>query len=195
MIRLFRGRGNAVIIDCLHTDIVAASRRPALYLDLAVPDTLDGRFECLTLHAVLVLRRLQSCEAPGPEVAQHLVDTIFAHFDRSFREMGVGDTSVPKRMKTVVEAFLGRSAAYDAALSAAQARALGDEDTLAAAIVRNVYSARPGEDGRAAHPARRLAAYAATTGTVFDGTPLQTFIEGAVPWPDVGAFATEIAGS
>lgn len=192
MIRLFRRRNNAVIIDRLHADIVAASRRPALYLDLAVPDTLDGRFECLTLHAVLALRRLQACEPPGPEMAQHLVDTVFAHFDRSFREMGVGDTSVPKKMKTVVEAFLGRSAAYDAGLCA-RASDAGDEG-LAAALLRNVYSADPG-DGAAARAACRLAAYAAATGAILDRTAVKTFIEGSLPWLDAGAFATETAPS
>ena len=183
--RLFRRRGNAAIIDRLHAQVVAASRRPTLYRDLAVPDTIDGRFESVTLHAVLVLRRLQGCEAPGPEMAQQLVDTVFAHFDRSFREMGVGDTSVPKRMRTVAEAFLGRSAAYDAALRAR-------DDSLAAALMRNIYSAHP--DLQAAEPARRLAAYAAATGDAFDRTPLQAFIEGAVPWLDAEAFATETAG-
>ena len=49
-------------------------------------------------------------------MAQHLVDTVFKHFDRTLREMGVGDTTVPKRMKTMAEAFGGRSAAYDTAL-------------------------------------------------------------------------------
>ncbi len=199
MMRLFRRGANAAVIDRLYTTIVGASRNPALYAVLAVPDTLDGRFESLALHAILVLRRLQACQAPGPEMAQHLVDTVFTHFDRMFREMGVGDTSVPKRMKTMAEAFLGRSAAYDAAFRMGH-------DTLAAALLRNVYSGRPDADGAVAGPAdaqapdpfassaQRLATYAAASTAVLDGVPLQTFVEGAVPWLDPMAFATEIAG-
>lgn len=196
MMRLFRRGANAALIDRLYTTIVGASRNPVLYAMLAVPDTLDGRFESLALHAVLVLRRLQACEAPGPEMAQHLVDTVFSHFDRMLREMGVGDTTVPKRMKTMAEAFLGRSAAYDAAIRSGH-------DALAAALLRNVYSGRPDADGVAAdlvetsHPAaplaQRLARYAAASTAALDGAPLQAFVEGAVPWLDPMAFATEIA--
>ena len=188
MIRLFRRRDNDAIIDRLHAGIVAASRRPALYLHLAVPDTLDGRFESVTLHAVLALRRLQACEPPGPDMAQHLIDTIFAHFDRTLREMGVGDTSVPKRMKTLAEAFLGRRAAYDAALGEGDA-------ALAAAVLRNVYSARPDGDARIVRAARQLAAYVVATGAALDRAPLQSFAEGTLPWLDAEAFATETAAS
>ena len=69
---------------------------------MGVPDTFEGRFESLTLHAALLVRRLRAAEAPGPDMAQHLVDTVFRHFDRTLREMGVGDTTVPKRMKLLL---------------------------------------------------------------------------------------------
>ena len=127
---LFRRSPNVAVVERLHAAIVAAARQPALYTDLAVPDTFEGRFESLTLHAGLVLRRLRDAPAPGPEMAQDLVDTVFRHFDRTLREMGVGDTAVPKRMKGIAEAFAGRCAAYDEALRS------GD---LARALARNVY--------------------------------------------------------
>ena len=41
---------------------------------------------------------------------------MFADMDRSLREMGVGDLRVGRRVKTMVKAFYGRAAAYDAAL-------------------------------------------------------------------------------
>src|SRR3546814_2676463 len=43
----------------LYEAIVAQARRPGLYRDLGVPDNLDGRFEAIVLHLVLVLRRLK----------------------------------------------------------------------------------------------------------------------------------------
>eukprot|EP01030_Chromulinospumella_sphaerica_P025925 gene25925-26094_t len=39
--------------------IVAAARHPAFYAQWNVPDTLDGRFDMITLHMFLVLDRLK----------------------------------------------------------------------------------------------------------------------------------------
>lgn len=173
---LFRRAANDAVIDRLYLRVVDASRRPALYSDLGVPDTFEGRFESLALHAILVLRRLNGCEAPGPEVSQHLVDTVFKHFDRTLREMGVGDTTVPKRMKTMAEAFAGRSAAYDAAVRAGSA---GLQETLE----RNVYAGR----GDAA----ALARYVEATIAGLDGTTLQVLLDGELRFPDPASFARE----
>ena len=173
---LFRRASNDAVIDRLYLSVVAASRQPPLYADLHVPDTFEGRFECLALHAILVLRRLQSCEAPGPAMAQHLVDTVFKHFDRTLREMGVGDTTVPKRMKTMAEAFGGRSAAYDVALRGGQA-------ALADALVRNVYAGK-----RDAAP---LTDYVEAAVAALAMTPLQAFVDGAPRFPDATSFVRE----
>ena len=118
---LFRGTANRRLIDRLHGEIVAAARDPVLFTQYGVADDLDGRFESVALHAALVLRRLNLLPPPGPQIAQDLADAVFQHFDIALREMGVGDISVPKRMKTLAEAFLGRAAAYDRALAAGHA--------------------------------------------------------------------------
>ena len=162
-----------LLLDRLHGEIVGAVRRPAFYLDYGVPDTFEGRFELLALHAGLVLRRFNAAPAPGPAVAQDLVDTIFAHLDADLREAGVGDITVPKRMKKLCEAFLGRSAAYDAALR------LGPE-AIVDALARNVY-------GGADEAAERLASYVARTGAVLDATSLDSCLSGPLPFPDPSA--------
>ena len=164
-----------LLLDRLHGEIVGAVRRPAFYLDYGVPDTFEGRFELLALHAGLVLRRFNAAPAPGPAVAQDLVDTIFAHLDADLREAGVGDITVPKRMKKLCEAFLGRSAAYDAALR------LGPE-AIVDALARNVYG---GADE--AEAAERLASYVARTGAVLDATSLDSCLSGPLPFPDPSA--------
>ena len=172
MFGLFRRSANKALIERLYLSIVAASRVPVLYSVYAVPDTFEGRFESLTLHTVLVLRHLRDAATPGPEMAQDLVDTLFQHFDRTLREMGVGDTVVPKRMKKMAEAFLGRSTAYDEALR-------GDFDGLAASLSRNVYNS--------AGDATALARYVEASVACLAIAPLQSFIDGAVPFPDPGA--------
>src|SRR5271165_3215938 len=116
--RMLQRSRNVRVIDRLHGEIVAAARRPVFYREFGVEDTFEGRFEVFTLHAVLSIRQLGRYPSPGRDMAQDLTDSIFRHFDVMLREIGVGDLSVPKRVKSMAEAFLGRAAAYDAALSA-----------------------------------------------------------------------------
>lgn len=113
-----RRAAEARLVEGLHTAIVDASRDPALYGEGGLPDTVEGRFESLTLHALLVLRRLRRLPAPADDVAQDLVDAVFAHLEIALREMGVGDFGVPKRMKKLGQAFYDRTDRYSAALDA-----------------------------------------------------------------------------
>ena len=117
-------------VDRLYGDIVAAARLPALYARMGVPDTVMGRFDALALHVIVVLRRLRQVPEPGPALAQELVDRFFADLDAALREIGIGDVSVPKKVKKLGQAFYGRAQAYEAALSDA-APALALEQALA----------------------------------------------------------------
>ncbi|MDR3463116.1 MAG: ubiquinol-cytochrome C chaperone family protein [Beijerinckiaceae bacterium] len=178
---LFRRSANRVVIERLYTVLVAASRQPALFTGLGMADTFEGRFESLTLHAALVLRALNALPAPGPDLAQDLVDAIFRHFDHTLREMGVGDTAVPKRMKTLAGAFLGRSAAYDEALRE------GPEH-LAPALSRNILHAAKDDSGAANAALIALTAYAGAVAAGLKNLSVQNFIDGAVPFPDPATF-------
>jgi cytochrome b pre-mRNA-processing protein 3 len=126
--------------------IVTQAREPIFYRDLAVPDTVNGRFDLLLLHLWLLLRRLRTAEA-GTELGQALFDRFCEDMDDNLREMGIGDQTVPKRMRAFGEAFYGRARAYDQAM---------DEggEALASAISKNVLN------GGAVEQALRLAAYA-----------------------------------
>lgn len=110
------------------------SRQPALYRDLGVPDTVEGRFEMTSLHIWLVLRRLKGGEKAARKTSQHLFDAMFDSFDAALREMGVGDLVVGKKVRKLAENFYGRASAYEEALA-------GQTDALAAALARNVYEA------------------------------------------------------
>ena len=145
MIGLFRRNPRREVIETLYQRIAAASRAPFLYVDLGIPDTVEGRFEAVTLHMTLVLRRLRQLPGPADQVAQDLVDCFFRHLDASLRELAVGDLAVPRRMKALGEAFNGRSRAYDEALNEP------DGDGLARALARNVLGI--------AEPAHGLASY------------------------------------
>jgi cytochrome b pre-mRNA-processing protein 3 len=123
---------------------VAAARHPLFYADWGVADTLDGRFDMISLHAFLVLDRLKGTEQA---FRQDLVDEFFADMDRSLREMGVGDISVGKKVRKMAEVFYGRVAAYDQALAS-------PDGALEVAIARNVFPDQqegPGPHLLAAH--------------------------------------------
>lgn len=130
------------IEERLYSEIVAQSRSPGFYADLAVPDTLEGRFEMILLHQIFVYRRLGELGPEGKDLAQRAFDLFLSDMDQSLREMGVGDLSVPKRMKDMTGAFFGRAKAYTEALEAGDSddsAATEAGDALAAALRRNVY--------------------------------------------------------
>ena len=134
----------------LYTTAVQAARDPYFYDRLAVPDTLDGRFDMIGLYVSLLIHRLRSAPRPGPDLAQAVFDAMFSDMDHNLREIGVSDMAVGKRMKAMWEAFHGRAQAYAAAVDA------GDEEALAAAIARNVW--RGGEPDSKARALAQLVA-------------------------------------
>lgn len=175
--RLFRRRRtDPDIPDALYGAIVAQARQPALYRDFGVDDSVDGRFEAVVLHSVLVLRRFGAGDEELRAVGQAVFDLFCSEMDRSLREMGVGDLSVPKRMRKIGEVYYGRAATYDAALAA------GNEIALAEAIRRNVPAAEGGEV--AAEP---LAAYMKATAAALAATSKTALMEARLPFADLAA--------
>ena len=112
--------------------IVKQARCPDFYVKFGVPDTVDGRFEMVALHAYFILRRLKGEVPPAAEFSQALFDVMFDDMDIGLREMGAGDMGVGKRVKAMVQAFYGRIAAYDAGLD-------GSPGELDEALERNLY--------------------------------------------------------
>jgi len=146
---LFRRTPREDTITSLYGTIVAQARAPVFYQTYGVPDTVNGRFEMIVLHAVLLLRRLSTEPEPVRALGQGIFDKFCQDMDANLREMGVGDLAVPRTMKRFGEAFYGRKAAYEAALT------FDREETLVEALARNVCGS--GADG--ASGAARLAAY------------------------------------
>lgn len=120
----------------LYASLVAQARSPKFYAEWGVTDDVDGRFDVITLHAFLVMRRLKLIAPNGQALSQALFNFMFADMDRALREMGVGDLSVGKHVKKMAQAFFGRLAAYEAGLASA------DAEKLDHALVRNLYRGR-----------------------------------------------------
>jgi cytochrome b pre-mRNA-processing protein 3 len=140
--------------DALYAGAVAAARDPWLYRALGVPDTLDGRFDLVALHAFLLIHRLQDAPDPGPALAQAVFDAMFSDMDNNLREIGVSDLSVGKRMRAMWEAFHGRAKVYASAIRTM------DRGELEAALARNVWRGAAPE-GAAASLARIVLAQTA----------------------------------
>lgn len=168
-------RNNVRLIDRLHGEIMAGVRQASLYTDYAVADSFEGRFEILALLGSAVIRRLRACPAPGSDLAQDLTDSLFRHFDIALREMGVGDLTVPKRMKSLAESYLGRARTYGAAL------AVPADEAIVAALARNVYGAALGDE---IPQAARLARYARRVEAELFETPLSILEQGPLIFPN-----------
>lgn len=160
-------------IHALYGAIVAQARSPVFYTNYGVPDTVEGRFDLIVLHLVLLLHRLgrDSVAAGGivhghvGDTGQRLFDAFCRDLDDNLREMGVGDLAVPKRMQRFGEAFYGRLNAYDAAFAAA------DDRELEKALARNIFGVA-GSDDRALRLARYARAATAQLAAVAEGALL-----------------------
>ena len=134
------------------------ARAPELFESCGIPDTLDGRFDALALHAALMIDRLRR-EPDGEVLAQAYFDAMFRHLDLTLREIGVQDLGVGRRIKIMAEGFHGRALAYREALLSNQ--------PLGEVLRRNAYGGRPPSD---AEPVIRLEAYVRTEAGRLAGT-------------------------
>ena len=171
---LFRRRGLTDAAHSLYGAAVARAREPVFYRDLDVADTIEGRFEMISLHVFLVLRRLKGRASADSDsgLAQAVFDLMFADMDQSLREIGVGDLSVGRKVKALAQAFYGRIAAYDMGVEA------GSDGILEAALQRNVYAGRT--DDRARECAAALALYTRANVTALQALPVESITRGEV---------------
>jgi cytochrome b pre-mRNA-processing protein 3 len=172
--RFFNPTASAKIAREIYLLIVAKARQPYFYDRLGVPDTVDGRFDMITLHAILVIERLARTGRATKGLSQQIFDEMFADMDRSLREMGAGDLSVGKKVRKMAEVFYGRARAYRAAL------AQEGDDALAAALARNVY----GGEGARPENAPRLARYVMAVAKSLSALPESDIHAGILQFPD-----------
>ncbi len=108
-------------------------------MEFGVPDTIDGRFDLLTLHAFMVLEKLKIVPLEGEAIAKELVTVIFTGFDEALRDLGIGDFGIAHRIKKMANAFYGRLESYSAAVP-----------IVPEILLRNVYRNASGSPENAA---------------------------------------------
>jgi cytochrome b pre-mRNA-processing protein 3 len=183
MFGLFRNRTHDAVATRLYGALTQAARRPVLFVDLGVPDTVEGRYDMMVLHLFLLAQRLQTGSAGARQIGQAVCDRFFTEMDRAMREMGVGDLTVPKKMTKIAELYAGCSQAYAAALAET------DNDALAAAIVRNVYEGHT----EMAPQASALADYMRATTAWLAGLPEAELVDALPAFPDPASFPASAA--
>jgi cytochrome b pre-mRNA-processing protein 3 len=158
----------------LYGSIVTQARSAGFYARWGVPDTLEGRFEMIALHLVLVLRRLAEEGEPGHRLARELTEAFAVDVDDTLREMTIGDMAVPREVKRAVAVLHDRYATYGAALDAAPSG-----DNLTAAL-----RARLAELSRADNvDAASLGQYMADTAHSLRRQAGNDLLAGRLAWP------------
>jgi len=163
----------------VHDRVVRQARLPEFYLSGAAADTLEGRFDMASLHAILVMRRLRGEGEDGRDLAQSLFDVMFSNLDHALRENGVGDTKVATRMREMGETFYGQARALDAAL---------DAESVPAAL--EAFFARNGPQ-RAERLNATLASYVVRVCEHLDSVEGVELFAGRVSFPAPGGLAAE----
>jgi len=173
--RLFRKNPYKEAIESLYVEIMAQVRKPVFYVRFGIADTLDGRFEVLILHVFLVVHRLRG-ESGREEITRQLPEKMLHEIDLALRETGVSDMGVPRRVKTMAKAFLGRATAYEDAMQKP------DAERLVAALARNVFS----DKDKDMHKVSGLAKYMRAANEHLNALRTDDICAGKVSFPDPG---------
>jgi cytochrome b pre-mRNA-processing protein 3 len=171
-IRAARRKSDAV--NSLYLMCVEQARSPAFFTYLSIPDTVDGRFDMIIFHTMLLIRRLRGEGDAADETSQAVLNLMFSDMDRNLREMGVGDLSVGKQVKKMAKAFYGRAEAWETALDA------GLEE-LAAALVDSIYRSVEASEAQI----KALGAYAEAADKYLKGQTLDDLLAGTLKFPAV----------
>jgi cytochrome b pre-mRNA-processing protein 3 len=170
-----RWRSEASTTEKLYGAIVAQARLPVFYQSFGVPDTLQGRFILLSLNLFAVLRRLKAEGTEAHDLAQKLVDQFSADMETVLREMGVGDLSIPKKVRGL--------AASSAALLQSYEEGFAAGEGVVAGIIAE---ALPLEGTLAEAAGGRLAHYLEGVVQHLEKEPLSALSAGEVRFPEMG---------
>lgn len=167
--RLFRPNPAKRAGEALYAAAAGQARKPDFYAVGGVADTREGRFELYTLHVILLVERLKGETGLAAEARQTLFDRYIQGLDDAFRELGVGDTAVAKRVKALGKAFYGRLKAFEEAVAQPDLAALTD------LMTRTVLEGR-------AETAAGLTAYVTTARDALSGQSVPALLAGDVIW-------------
>jgi cytochrome b pre-mRNA-processing protein 3 len=95
-------------VQPLYAAIVTEARRPAWYIEGGVADSLDGRFAVLASLVALAILRLEEGGEAAVRGSVALTESFIADMDVQMREVGFGDPSIGKQVRSMVGALASR---------------------------------------------------------------------------------------
>jgi cytochrome b pre-mRNA-processing protein 3 len=164
---LFSRRDERAALRPLYAAVVTRARAPHWYVEGAVADTIDGRFDMVAAVLSLVLLRLEALGLQNESA--RLTEIFIEDMDGQIRQIGFGDLVVGKQIGKMLGALGGRLGAYRAGLAG--------EAPLGEAILRNIFRGEAPDDSALAHVEGGLRAFAAA----LDETPAEALLAGQLP--------------
>ena len=172
LIRRIMGASNDV--GLCYNAMVAQARQPHFYAQLGVPDTFDGRFECIVLHlAILHAAMAEPVERHAQR--QALVEHFVSDMDNQMREIGVSDSGISKKMTKTAEHLYGRFKSYQSSI------ATGDVTTLAENLSAFLSISMP-------EHAERIAQYVLVAAAQFESANKANAMSHFSQWPEMKEF-------
>jgi cytochrome b pre-mRNA-processing protein 3 len=151
----------------LYQAVVHRARAVHWYVEGAVPDTLDGRFDMIAAILSLVLIRMERADLRHESV--WLTELFVDDMEGQLRQIGIGDVVVGKHIGKMVGALGGRLSAYR--------EAFGEGGDLHAALHRNLYRGADVASEAIGDVERRLNDFAAA----LDATAPEELVAGRLP--------------
>ncbi len=152
----------------LYGAVVTQARQPSFFAGHGVSDTPEGRTALIILLMIPVIERLQAGTKRDRRTARYLSETFVTDIDDCLREMGVGDMSVPKKVKRAAQAMGERGVSYRNA-------AAGGEAALAQELAATIPGLSQNPDG-----ARALARMTLETAARLAAIPADQLRSGTV---------------
>jgi cytochrome b pre-mRNA-processing protein 3 len=172
-----KGRPMAIVGRALYASCASQGRQPEFYTHLFVKDVIGARFEMLTLHVSLILDALKSetneTREAAKEAAQAVFDAMLQGLEDALRVQGVGDLSIPKKMKKLTETIYSRLKGYNTAQT---------QDELTAYLLKTVYADYE-DESLAPKEASKLSGYVLSARAELKATDL---LANKVSWPMIG---------
>ena len=87
----------------IYNNLVNLTRNKELYKYLSKEDTFSDRLLIFLFHLAFFLKAFKN--SSDKKTLQNIFDFIFRHLEVSIREIGYGDASINKKMKSYVNIF------------------------------------------------------------------------------------------
>ena len=166
--RIFCGRREREAYRPLYDRVVNAGRDPAWYLEGAVPDTIDGRFDMISALLALVLLRLEHEQERTRAASVMLTELFIDDMEGTVRQLGIGDLLVGKHVGNMVGALGGRLSAF---------RAVERGGDFREAVSHNIFHDAPPSDQELSFVSDRMAGFSRR----LEAMPLNRLLKGELP--------------